>query len=193
MKSNYLIWDSKVVPNACVLKELVGVEQTSRLRKGVPIAAGFLEGAAFTMDPDFPDHTLLPDNLINTDGMIVASARLKSFLESRSPGHVEYLPVAIIDHRGKPVKSEYFIIHPVDPVDCLDLEKCEPTWSAIDKTKIKRLKRLVIDETKVGRDRGLFKPQSFYNIILTRRDLAEALDREGFTGLRWIEPETFKS
>ena len=193
MKANYLIWDSKVVPNACVLKELVGVEQPSRLRKGVPVAAGFPEGAAFTMDPDFPDATLLTDNLINTDNLIVASSRLKTFLESRAPGRVEYLPVAIIDHRGKPASREYHIIHPVDPVDCLDLEKCEPTWSAIDKTKIKRLKRLVIDETKVGRDRGLFKPQSFYNIILTRRDLAEALDREGFTGLRWIEPESFKS
>jgi hypothetical protein len=123
----------------------------------------------------------------------VASSRLKTFIESQAPAHVEYLPVTIVDHRGKPVKREYFIIHPVDPADCLDLEQCEPTWSAIDKTKIKRVKKLVIDETKVGKDRVLFKPQSFYNIILARRELAEALDKEHFIGLSWIEPENYKS
>src|SRR5438552_3993429 len=120
MRSNYVVWDTKVIPNACVLQDLVRVEKDYQLRKGVPLASTFPEDAAFTMDPDFPDNTVLTDNLLNTNMMIVASMRLKMFLERQSLRKVEYLPVTIINHKGKPASREYFIVHPIDPVECLD-------------------------------------------------------------------------
>ena len=192
MKSSFVIWDSKVVPHACVLKELVGVEKPYRLRKGLSVAADFPDDAAFTMNADFPNNILLTDNLINTDEMIVASAKLKHFLERQELSHLEYLPVTILNHKGKPASRDYFIVHPIDPVDCLDIKKSQPEWSAIDKTLIESVEKLVINE-EVVKNRALFKPKSFYQVILTARRLSTAIDKEGFVGTNWIELDQYNS
>lgn len=192
MKPNFVVWDSRAVKDGCVLQELVGVDKVYNLRKGVPMGDTFPDKAGFTMDPDFPNNTLLTDHLLNTSMMIVASPRLKGFLEGRAIPAVEYLKVTILNHKGKAASRDYCIVHPIDPVDCLDVEKCEPTWALVDKTTINRVKKLVIDESKVAKNRMIFRPKSFYRAILVRRDLAEAIDKEDFTGIGWIEMEKFK-
>lgn len=187
MNSNYVIWDSEAVDGACVLDELRGVEKVIELNKGIPRSAGFPEGAAFTMNPDFPDDMMLVDNLINTDMLIVVSENLQRFVESKNIPCVEYLPVAIIDHKGKPAGTPYFILNPVQPVDCLDLQRSKAQMHAIAKTQVNSVERLVIDESRVDPDRLVFRLKGFYRVTLVHRDLAKELDSEGFVGNRWIE------
>jgi hypothetical protein len=174
-----------------MLGSINGVERKWELREGISRAKDFSPTAECAMDPEFPDNTLLADNLANTAGAIIASTPLKSFLESRKVPKVEYLPITIIDHRGKPASRDYFIIHPVDPVDCLDLEKCEPTWNAVESSWIRKVKRLALDETRLPADRVLFRPQAFHLVILVRRELADAIDGQGLTGIRWLELDQF--
>jgi hypothetical protein len=192
-KSDFVIWDSAVVKNAVVLHVLTGVEKEYQLRKGVPRAATFPKDASYAMHPDFPHNTILVDNLVNTGLRIVASKRLKEFLESKDISQVEYLPVTIVNHKGKPASKDYFIVHPIEPVECLDLDKCEPTWGKLDKTSIDKVRHLVIDQERVDGSRQLFRPKQFHYVILARRALAEAIDAAGFTGIKWIELEHFKS
>ena len=186
MHSKYVIWKSDTnIPNACVLGEFKRVDKSFQLRKGVPRAATFQEDASFTMHEDHPYDTLLTDSLNNIFMMIVASRRLKEFLEARALKQVEYLPVTILDHKGRPASRDYFIIHPVNPVDCLNIDECNARWGHIDKNSIKFVKRLVLDVSKIDPERELFRPKYYHKVILVRQDLAEAIDREGFTGIWW--------
>jgi hypothetical protein len=187
MESNWVIWDSKKVLNACSLYELLGVDKLYQLTKGIPRAATFTENAVYTMDSDFLHDTLLTDNLINSDMLIVGSLKLKKFFEARSVQKVEYLPVTILDHKQKPASRDYFIIHPIEPVDCLDLDKCDLEWGIIDENSIDKVNHLVIDESRISPERKIFRPNLFYDIVLVHRELADEIDAEGFTGIRWIE------
>jgi len=180
-----------MLPNVCVLGTLSGVERDWELREGLTRTKSFPETATFEMNPEFPDNTLLADNLRNTASAIVASNGLKRYLESQAGPKVEYLPVTILDHRGKVASRDHFIVHPIDPVDCLDLKKCQPTWNRIQKTWINRVRHLVLQEDKVPADRFLFRPKAFHRVILVRRELAEAIERKGFTGVRWLELDEF--
>jgi hypothetical protein len=191
MPDSYLIWTSKAVPNACSLKDLLNVEKQYQFNEGISRVATFPTDAAFTMDPEFPNNTLLPDNLINLNMMIVVSARLKEFLEAKKPTHLEYLKVTILDHKGRPASREYYIINPVNPIDCMDVQKSEPTYSLMDRTNIKRVKQLALDTSRLDPDRLIFRPKSFYRAILTKAKLSVEIDRAGFTGIRWIKPENF--
>lgn len=186
MKSNYLIWQYKYIDNACSLDELQNVEKLYQLRNGIPRAATFPEDAVYTMDPDRIHDTLLIDSLFNVDGLIVASYRLKEFLKVRLLKKTEYLPVTILDHKGKHSQN-YFIIHPIYPVECLDVDKCGATWSDIIEDDIDEVQHLVIDESKVDPTRELFRPKHFDRVTLVQRNLAEAINQEGFTGIRWTE------
>lgn len=186
-KSNYVIWTPKNIENACVLSELRGVEKTFLLNKGVSLESTFPASASYTMNPDFPTDTMLTDNLINTDMLIVGSLRLKKFLCSRKVTLVEYLPVSIFDHKGKIASGEYFIIHPVDPVECIDIDQSIVEWGLINPDTIDSIERLVINEAKIDSDRQLFRPKLFTDIILVKRGLAGAIDQEGFSGIQWVE------
>lgn len=187
MKSNYLIWDTALVEGACVLDKLSGLDNRLELNKGVRRAEGFPDDVSFCMNDDFPNDILLVDNLINTDMLIVVSKGLKEFVEAKSPRDVEYLPVSIIDHKGKTASADYFILNPVDPPDCLNYDESGAVMNPINKTLIDRVSSLSLREEIIEADRLVFRPRSFYKVTLIRKDLAEELDESGFVGNRWIE------
>jgi hypothetical protein len=184
---------SKTVKHACVLGDLTGVDRVFELNKGVS-RHDLLERSdkvAFRMNAEFPNDTVLTDSLINTDRLLVGSLRLKQFLQARGSKKIEYLPVEIIDHKGKIASRDYFIIHPVEPVNCIDTEKSGVVWNPVVKGKIRRLNKLVLDESRIDPDRELFRPDLFFDVILVRRDVAEAVGSQQFTGMRWIELDNY--
>lgn len=189
---NYVVWRFNDVSNSCVLDELSGVSKTFQIRKGVPRAGGFPSDAKFTLDPDYPNDTLLVDAFDNVYRMVVISPALKSFLEGRNVKNTEFLPVTIIDHKGKP-KAKYFILHPLYPVECLDLEASGARWDTVNKDTIDSVQRLVLNTEKIDPNLQILKMKFFYNYLLVRRELADAITSEGFTGIRWVNPSDFPS
>ena len=189
---DYVVWaHSNKVKHSCVLDRLVGVKKKFELIEGIPQTSTFPENAHFTMSADFPNNTVFTDSLINTYMVIVASERLKKFFESRNTKFLEYLPVRIIDHKGKPVNREYFILNPILPVDCLDNEKSNVKWSEIVEGDIRSVQRIILDPTRIDPDRELFRLHRYFDPILVRRDVAEAIDRDKLTGMRWIDADKF--
>jgi hypothetical protein len=191
-KSNFLIWKNARVPNACGLTNFT-VKDTSPLRCGESLIDSFPDDAAFFMRPDSPHETMLTDNLRNTEMIVVGSARLTGFMQANNVPQIEYLPVTINNHKRRPIKEKYFIIHPILPVDCLDLKKSKPTYSLIAPEDIDEIERLVIDERRVPEDRLFFRCRHFDDETLVRRDFAKAIDEQGFTGVRWMELADYSS
>ena len=194
MNVDYVLWARKVVDNATTLKGIQGVEDEWELNEGISRSETFSQTASFQMDLDRPDDTVVLDSISNIDFLIVASPRLTEFLRNQELKKVEYLPVTIFDHKEKPLPEKYFIVHPIDPIDCLDTAKCGATFSKINPESVKRLQKLVIrndlidgttNTLSVGR--LLFRPRNFYRITFVHRNLAEAIDAAGFTGIRWVE------
>lgn len=193
-KSNYLIWESRIVPHACVLGRLSGVDKMYELTEGVRRQTGFPASASFPMDPDFPNDLLLTDSLMNSGRLVVGSLALKKLIENHADEQVEYLPVRIIDHKKKIASRDYFIIHPIDPVDCLKIDECGAEWGLIDTESIDSVERLVLDPSRIPAERVFFRAKFFEDVIFVTRALAAAIDAAGLTGIRWIEltdyPET---
>ena len=186
-QEDYLIWDAADLPNVCSLAKLAGLEKTYRLVDGVPLAQGFPEGVSFRMDPDNPHDTLLADNLVNPYMVIVASAAAVDVLRARAVPLVEYLPVSIIDHKGKAVPEPYFIVHPIEHAACLDVAASGGEWDMIDPEVLDSVENVVLDEQRIEAERELFRPKPLVDVVVVRRSLAEALEAAGLTGLQWIE------
>jgi hypothetical protein len=183
----FVVWEQPAIDGACEVGDLTGVPDDFELIFAVPRAATFPADATLAMDLDYPNDTILTDSLFNTSLLRVGSAPLQELLAGWPVQHIEYLPVTILDHRRKVVKAPYFILHPVGLVDCVDPAASGAVPSALDPDVILVMDRLVIDEAKVPPDRSLFRPASFPRMVLARRDLAEAIDRAGLTGIRWVE------
>jgi len=194
MTDVYFVWQYRTVPDACVLNRFSGLDDSFRLRQGVPLLDGFPSDVAFHMDPDFPNNLLLVDNLLNSDRAMVVSPTLRDWLEKRRIPKVEYLPVSIIDHRGRVASADYAIVHPIDPVDCIDRERSEFSESRITPGQISRFRKMVIDDGRVPADRQIIRLHGFWGATLVRADLVEALSAGRFSGLGFLPvseyPET---
>ena len=72
-------------------------------------------------------------------------------------------------------------MHPIPPCRRPEAGRI---WRQVRPTNaewIERIKTLVLDEDKIDKSRQLFKLKFFYNCVLVRRDLADAISKQGFT------------
>jgi hypothetical protein len=185
---NYVIWKYDHVEGACSLLEPTGIDSMVPLKEGEPIASGISgSGLSSAMNPESPDDLMLLDNVHNTDGILVASPRLRAFLGERNLADVEYLPISILDHKGRVAAPDYFVIHPVAPVDAIDADASLCKMSRIKKDRIQSMKKLALRPDAIPADRKLFRLKGLWNVALVSRPVADAISAAGFSGIRWLE------
>lgn len=182
----YKVWTRDVVRGAVSLDALLGLEDDFRLPDGEPLADTFPADVRLTMDPDKPKNLLFVDNLYNRHRILVVSERLAAFLQAREMPEVEFLPVGIVDHRGRLAKPVYRIAHPVRPVDCLDEAASKVRRMAVDRSRIAGLERLVLDPARVDPRRAMFRVAGYTAAVLVRTDIADAIEAAGFTGVGFL-------
>jgi hypothetical protein len=162
------------------------------LAEGVSLLNQWPADVVCKMSPKYPKDIQLTDNL-HGGSYAVISQRLKEQIATLAgAGEIEFLPVAILNHKGRVASSEYFVLNPVGSVDCIDIEKSGAVWNAIDQTDISHFERLVLQNDAVPADVGMFRLAHRTRTNLLRRSLAEKLSSDVFTGLHFLEPAQFR-
>jgi len=179
---DYLVWETVPVGNACMLDLLQDVEWDTNLLRGIPFLGTFPRDAHFRMSKRHKKDTRLTDDLWNMSGVKVCSPRLVQFLRDRQVPALEYLPVAILDHRGKVASKDHCIVHTIGLQDALDLKRSKPEYSPILPDEIDTVERLIIDPSKVAPDVRIFRLAAFLFPVLIEKGLAEEMEREKFVG-----------
>ncbi len=192
MSAEHLIWRTDPGRKYCVLGGLLSVPPKTRwaLERGVTGGAGFPADAHFKVSKDSPKKVVLSDALDNFPSMVLVSTALKDFIMARSPKLVETLPVRVLNRDGKDLGADFWILNPVEIVDCIDLRPSEVVWNALDPTQISGFKKLVLTPD-IPRDLLLLRPRYLEQRVLVRRELVDAIMAEGFTGLRFAELDGF--
>jgi hypothetical protein len=192
MTQNLVVWRHKSVPNGIVLGQHTEIERSWELYEGVSRAADWPADFTYSLNPDFPNDTVLVDLPKNTDTFLVISGKLKKFFEERQLQQIEYLPVTILDHKERVASRDYFIANPLNYVDCMDLAASGARFSEIDKESVQQIKKLVLDDKRIDPKRELFRCKGYVNATLVRRELAQAMDKAGFKGPLWTELDKFR-
>lgn len=157
------------------------------LRKGRPLGDRYPTDTAYRMNRDFPDDIALEDAAFNLDRQLVVSERLRAFLEERGGPDLEFLPVTLINHKGRAEKASYAIVNLLRHVDAIDQEATAFEWNELDETSMSEVSNLTVDPSRIPDDAVLFRLQHLTNVMGVRRDLAEAIEAEGFTGLDFTD------
>lgn len=188
-KTNYMILKTVKARGVAPLESIENVDDPQDLIFGVSRAKGFTPDATFRMDSDFPKDVGVADAFVNTSSLLVVSERVKNALEA-VPGALfenDVLPVKIINHKKRAEKGPFFIIQQVNHPECLDEQATAGVRMPINPKKFQFMTNMVLDEKKVGEKKMLFRVAQFPNVPLVRRDLAEALQAQKFTGLELHE------
>lgn len=191
MSNDYVVWLHKIEKNACDLSGISGFKRSFRLRKGIPLIEAWSNDIELEMNEDHPKATGLVDSLFNTSSLMVLSARVKTYLESRELPCVEFLPVKIKQHSGDYVDERHFVLNLTEHVDCLDTvaSQAEMGMSA---GKVRGVKSLVLKNEELLNGRKLFRLKGYGEPTLMDRALAADMEAQGFTGMKWGELRDFK-
>lgn len=179
---DHVAWQCTPVKNACRLGAFRGYDRTYELTQGLPLARAWPRDVRAGMDRDFKKATALTDDLMNMDSVKVCSRRLVELLEKHGVKHVEYLPLTILDHKGKVASTDHFILNPVGLVDALDRKASEPDYNLIDKELINWVARTVLDPRRLDPERKVFRLAGLRLPVLVERPLAEAMVAAGMVG-----------
>jgi hypothetical protein len=191
MSDRFLIWDSNYVEGFCALNEPEGFDGYRLLMDGVRVSDKWPTTVVLRMDPDHPKDIKLADN-VHAGGNLIVSSRLKGELASLvGSSSVEFLPISIMNHKGRVASKDYFLVNPVDTIDCIDTKASEVKWNKINPNMISRCKKLVLDEKSIPASATMFRPKFWSYLILIKRSVAASLVECAMTGLSFIEPANY--
>jgi hypothetical protein len=179
---DYGVWAYQPVGNVCMLDSIENVPRWLNLMRGVAFKDKFPAAAQYQMSKDHKKETGLNDDLPNTDSVKVCSARLVDFLKKKDLKNVEYLPVSILNHKGKLASKDYFIVHPVIPQDALDADASQPSFNDINPEEIDSVERLVLNKRSLDPELRLFRLKAFFKPVLIDKKLADEIKAAGFVG-----------
>jgi len=195
MSSNFLVWSEGLYKDGvCKLGSLKGVPDDFEIHDGVSRLAGWPADASAPMHPRFPKDIGFADCLRGT-GFRVISAKARQVLEGAGvgkPEKIEYLPIKIINHKGRVEPVEYFIANPLDIVDCIDMEASKAEMDSIDKGMIEDCAQLVLRENVIPAELKVFRLAKWNSTIIVRSTLAESMKAAGLTLLGFMDPLKYK-
>ena len=173
-----------------MLSPPAGVRKAYQLREGIKRAADWPQDVKCRMSDEFPDDIELADNLHGA-ALLVISRKLKDFLDARGVEDVEYLPVEIVNHKGRSASKDFFILNPNTVVDCIDVKASGVVWNNLDKDAISSCKTLVLDRKRVPKNAKLFRPKHALARVVIDGALAADIAEQGFTGLHFVDPKEY--
>ena len=191
MSPSYVVWRDRPDGKRCHLAPILNVERAAYLLEGVPLLAGWPENACYEMDRAYKTRTRLTDSLIGRNFGVVISERLRDFLLAHEVDGIEFLPVAVVDHKGKTVEEKYYLVNNIDQQDAFDQTQSVYERNTIDENQIDTVAKLVLDYAKIKPTAQLFRLKHFKRMMLVREDLAAKLTASGMTGFSFMTLERF--
>lgn len=179
-----------MVDGFCKVKGVSKVPDAFEINDGVSRLEGWPGDACCEMSPKFPKDIELADSIAGAK-FIVISGRVKAALEAGGARNVEYLPLKIINHKGRVASEDYSLLNPLEVIDCIDKAASVVEEDTLNDGMIDGVQSLVLREEAIPEDMHLFRTKFWSGRILIRRRLADELTAAGFTGLNFIEPRDY--
>jgi hypothetical protein len=130
----------------------------------------------------------LPSLIGNTINMLPVDTKAAATILAHHVGRVEQLPFLLIDHKGRVYSRDYAILHPLERVECLNMDASQVRRSY--KGEIKEVTRVVLDRTKEDALFDLCRLGEEPSVYLFSETLVEALEKIGATNFRFQPVES---
>ena len=157
--------------------------------KGKPLAREYPMDAAVKFTRNFPDARELRDfqpNILNT---IIGSPKAREVLAALEVGGLETLPVAIQDHSGAVIASDYAFLNPLGSQDAIDMERSDLTADPMRPTQVGLMKQMALSPSRIDPEAKLFRCTTWMRLFLVRDDVKVAFEQAGLTGCRFFPAE----
>lgn len=178
-------WVLKTDYTSAVIKKLPpDGPEAHILDRGEPAAALFPPGATVRFSEDYPTMRKVCDFMSTIFGTHIVSAKVKRILEAQGADNCEFIPLTILDHKGKVASKEHFLLQVLGHVEAVDMERSQVVMNSILKDQIDSFELLVLNRDAIPPNAVIFRLSRKRDEFLVNQATYEALTKEGVTGLK---------
>ena len=171
-------------------EHLAGVKTPIRSADGVIFPNQFMKGircgdkypatARIGMNPEWP-AIQLGGVVANTSRILVVHEVLKNLIKAamKPQDEIEFLPLTIINHKGRVASQAYFIVNPIGTLDCLDQKRSK--FNIMEDGRLFRVEKYVLDSTKIAWEPAIFRPKEEPGEYIINGKITTAFKDSGFT------------
>jgi len=154
-----------------------------------PLAPLFPNPATVRFSKGFPKEMKVFDSVASDLSVPIVSARLKAVLDGVAPGECEFLPVALVDHKGKVASPDHAILNPLRTADLIDMKSSKYRTSSFEPNQIATLYELHVLPAQVDPAVHVFRATTMQEQIFIDEAVHDAFQRAQLTGLRLFPAE----
>ncbi|MFY0570807.1 imm11 family protein [Archangium lansingense] len=162
-------------------------------QEGEPLESWFPKNAEYRMGSRYPNARGLYDLQSSTLSILVVSKALREALVEVGCRNIEFLPIVILNHRGKVASREYSIANVLGLTDCVNRSKSAYTVDALIPTMFHGIKKLVLEEDKVPVDLHIFRLKEMPTTHIITEALKSAIEARGLRGMLFIPIDEYDS
>jgi hypothetical protein len=144
---------------------------TFRMAEGDRVGAKYPPNARIYMD-DEHSGIRLTSIIGNTNAFLIVSGDVKRAISASRTGEIEYLAVAIYNHKRRLASRDYFIVNPIGAVDCLDPKQSKIEYLEKD---IVAVDEFVFDAEQAAQAPDLFRVREDPRQYFISESLADVL------------------
>lgn len=189
---NYMWGKIKPGKYACRLKGLRGVDDDFELLQGVSRINHWPDNAFFEMDESFPNDLNLEDFIWNINAVLVVSEKVKEMFPEDELKIAEYLPVKILNHKGREAPNTFYILNSTSLQKCIDIDSSEVVFNRIDPSRLSRVKKLVINETLIDPEVLIFRMARYSVLPFFQISAVKKIEEGGLEGIIFGKIEDWK-
>ncbi len=161
------------------------------LHEGVPVKDWLRADLVFDLSEDYGVN--LSDSIPNLLGLLIVSEKLKAILEKKANAQVEFLRIRLRNQKQKLVPKPYYIANVLGSIECVNLKKSKYTRSEINPDQMHRIKKLVLDEQRIGAEANLFRLKERLRVFVAREDLGTSILDAKCTGMIFQDLDDYGS
>jgi hypothetical protein len=174
-------------PGAAKFTRLRNYDRSFELRKCIPLKDHYPSDVELRMDKDLPDDIELVESLYGPGTSLFVNNTVRQLFALSEVDNVEYLPLKIINHKGRAVEEPYFIVNILTRVDCIDTAQSQVEWNDINPDAISGVDKLIIDEAPLSEGARLVRPVHLDFAMLIHRSLAHEIQARKLRGFAFTE------
>ncbi len=143
---------------------------------------------------NIPENNAVHDFVWGIGAGLKISKRAKELLENEEGVHAEYVPLTIIDVKGKELEEEFFVVNPLEKHEAIDLDKSTVEMNSLDEDSILGTHdtRLVLKKSGDFEKFDLIIPEHLNSELMMSTDLIKKIQDAGFTNLKVNEPSEYR-
>ncbi|MFY2562072.1 imm11 family protein [Corallococcus terminator] len=161
------------------------------IHEGVSVNRWVPPDLVFDLSEDY--GVKLSDSVPNLLGLLIVSEKLKTLLEKKASAQIEFLSIRLRNPKRRLVPNPYFIANVLGSIECVNLKKTKCTWSAMDPDQMHRIKKLVLDEPRIGPEANLFRLKEELRVFVAREDLGMSIVDAKCTGMIFQDLDDYGS